>query len=456
MYNIFRFSLFYLLIQATYLAMISKQALETSVILVQNDIKVQESKDSQITDAEEKCSFDQILNKIVQQASQTIKEFPFGDSATMDQIKKFAHKGISDVLKQEYKSLDAHLELLLTKACQKGKNSETWFINSLRRFLACSPDKKTALEENLLKEVLLDGVSTNGTSTHTQDYCSESCVYVAGWHISKSAMLGKNKASMEDTHLVFQVKKYLVAMVIDGHGGFLAATLLGKLLQSILETLLNHPKIIVPESQEDAKTFYTTLMFAIDAELLKLCDEKNDNSGATLALAIIDTEKELLTCVTVADAEVRIVQDGKLVQCTKVWKPSDPEEKARIEAVGYRVACGRIFFDDISEQINVSRSLGDSNMKSSKERKELPPTKWGLTAIPEVSVLSLKQGVKGLVVGCDGLFNAFGKRYLGEATSEKLINETLGKDDGARLLVEKVVQHGDGDNVTCLFLTRSQ
>ena len=94
----------------------------------------------------------------------------------------------------------------------------------------------------------------------------------------------------------------------------------------------------------------------------------------------------------IGDAECFICRDKKAVKMSETHKPSNEEEKKRIEKAGMKVIKGRI-----NCVIAVSRSFGDKDFKSvsQKNQDEQP-----ISCVPSISRTTLTDNDTFIVLCC--------------------------------------------------------
>eukprot|EP00353_Schmidingerella_taraikaensis_P014031 CAMPEP_0185578072 /NCGR_PEP_ID=MMETSP0434-20130131/11928_1 /TAXON_ID=626734 ORGANISM="Favella taraikaensis, Strain Fe Narragansett Bay" /NCGR_SAMPLE_ID=MMETSP0434 /ASSEMBLY_ACC=CAM_ASM_000379 /LENGTH=295 /DNA_ID=CAMNT_0028195797 /DNA_START=170 /DNA_END=1057 /DNA_ORIENTATION=+ len=103
-------------------------------------------------------------------------------------------------------------------------------------------------------------------------------------------------------------------------------------------------------------------------------------------------------------------------------KPDNPGEKARIEAAG-----GFVEENRVNGSLNLSRSIGDFEYKSSEE---LPFTQQQVTVDPEIRQIARQPADSFLVLACDGIWDCL--------TSEECIGQTR----------DSLARHPDGQPLT--------
>jgi serine/threonine protein phosphatase PrpC len=269
-------------------------------------------------------------------------------------------------------------------------------------------------------------------------------------------MQGK-RPSMEDAHITIDDLAQTFADVCgacneprcfygiyDGHRGQRAALYSAEHLHRVFA---NRPEF--PSNIHDAlhNAFLQT-----DEELLaKARADGGWNDGCTVAVAVL-----IGTAVHVAnvgDAEVllarRVFRDGRnsidTVVLSKLHKPNDPEEKARVMANGGMVLGGRI-----GGALAVARALGDLQFKESVSDGEVTVGKL-ISEVPFISSTDLLPGRDlFLIVGCDGIWE-----NLSHHDSVSFVHSNLQREGAQRtseMLCEHAIARGSADNVSATIV----
>uniref|UniRef100_A0A061SFA0 Protein kinase and pp2c-like domain-containing n=1 Tax=Tetraselmis sp. GSL018 TaxID=582737 RepID=A0A061SFA0_9CHLO len=246
---------------------------------------------------------------------------------------------------------------------------------------------------------------------------------------------------MEDRHLLVESLGSggpLLLGVFDGHRGEEAAAHMAERLEAELSAALQ----LGPPDQALARAFAV-----LDESFARLQDaawsEKVTRMGADAAglrthfpgctaLAALIFPGEI--CIANAgDCRAVLCRAGKAVQVTRDHTLADDEERQRVAAAGGRVSWKVDGWRVGPAAIQVSRSIGDHDLRDQ-----------GLTPEPEVSNLQITDADEFLVVASDGLFDV-----LNNDEVVGLVHDTV-KDPkmcGQRLATEALTR-GSNDNVT--------
>lgn len=123
-----------------------------------------------------------------------------------------------------------------------------------------------------------------------------------------------------------------------------------------------------------------------------------DESGCTCVCAVITPTH--VVCANVGDSRciVGSTTTGTTIALTDDHKPSNPEERARIEKVGAFVRDDRV-----NGELAMSRALGDFRYK---RNVELQTHEHPVICYPDVAVHKRSgKGDEVLVLACDGVFD---------------------------------------------------
>jgi serine/threonine protein phosphatase PrpC len=175
-----------------------------------------------------------------------------------------------------------------------------------------------------------------------------------------------------------------------------------------------------------------------------------DESGSCATVAIITYDQErhkwLVSVVHLGDSRLYLVRDGKTQQITIDHRPSNTEERARIEKAG-----GFVYQHRVSGRLAVSRAFGDCSYKAAKDLKAMEqkvisqPSVYHLECDPDDWILIL----------CDGFFERW-------PTHEQVVKEIkkacklAGNDNDPAELSRQLglasIEAGSSDNHSGLFL----
>jgi serine/threonine protein phosphatase PrpC len=240
------------------------------------------------------------------------------------------------------------------------------------------------------------------------------------------------RGEMEDAHWVGADKQTGVfsAEVYDGHAGSLAATIAAQMLTPCF--LLGEGKAcektgergFTPESLRDA-------CLAVDRYIVA---QQTESGAAAAAIYILENR---FLAANVGDVRIVIADGPEIVDLTVDHKPGNPDERARIEAIGGRVVSYDV--PRVQGMLSMSRSLGDA------------PLKPFVTAEPRIAEGLLGRENDVAVIACDGLWDV-----LTSEEAAAIARNATGPGDAARLLEAAAMERGSTDNITVIVLDLRQ
>mmetsp|Transcript_17448 Transcript_17448/g.42797 ORF Transcript_17448/g.42797 Transcript_17448/m.42797 type:complete len:281 (+) Transcript_17448:157-999(+) len=264
---------------------------------------------------------------------------------------------------------------------------------------------------------------------------------------------------MEDEYFYSQDGEF--AAVFDGHGGQAVSRYLRKNLYANVQAFL--PSLTADDNNESTKRPFATLedyQYAITSAIAKVDREVQRIShwsfqGST-AVAVwlhedrFKAEKTIVTA-NVGDSRAVLSRNGTAYDLSMDHKPDDPDEEARIEALGGKVVwCGDVDLEGnpipeegiyrVNGNLALSRAVGD--------RSERPH----VVADPDITFQPVLEGDDNfIIVATDGLWDVFG--------SEDAVDFVMAlREDGhdleriATLVVEEALRRGTYDNITVVII----
>jgi serine/threonine protein phosphatase PrpC len=173
--------------------------------------------------------------------------------------------------------------------------------------------------------------------------------------------------------------------------------------------------------------------------------ESHSHGGSTAAMVIaspVPEGKYHLQISHVGDSRVIVGgTDGTVKFATEDHKPSNPDEKGRIEKHG-----GHVKSDRVDGRLAMSRALGDDEFKrGSPNLRDLK-----VTACPSVKDFECKHD-EFVLIACDGVFEAMTNEAAIHFVAQQLrATRDLGKVVAS--LVDEALRLGSGDNITAILL----
>jgi len=232
--------------------------------------------------------------------------------------------------------------------------------------------------------------------------------------------------SMEDTHLIKtemweELKTFSWFTVFDGHSGI-------GLAQSAADHILGYLKMEAPfDTLKDGQDYdIEQIKDAIQRCFLKFDQQRSFNlssfnkelSGCTCT-GIMLTPKHIFFYNLGDSRTMLVANDAELRFVTKDHKPTNEEEKQRIEKAGGFVENGRV-----NKSLAVSRALGDYEMKGNSE---LPQDQQLVSPRPDVTCIDRKGDESYILIACDGIYDVAKNEYIIELVKLRMkMNTDLG------------------------------
>lgn len=256
---------------------------------------------------------------------------------------------------------------------------------------------------------------------------------------------------MEDEYFYSQDGEF--AAVFDGHGGQAVSRYLRKNLWANVQSFLPLEGSSDPPTLKDYQHAIVSAIEKVDREVQRISHWSYQGSTAIAVWLHQDRTSSEKTIVTanVGDSRAVLSRNGTAYDLSKDHKPDDPEEEARIEALGGKVVwCGDVDLQGnpipeegiyrVNGNLALSRAVGD--------RSERPH----VVADPDVTFVSMQEGEDNfIVVATDGLWDVFGSQDAVEfvAALRQAGNEL---ERIATLMVEEALRRGTYDNITVVII----
>jgi len=277
---------------------------------------------------------------------------------------------------------------------------------------------------------------------------SSKILYRAGnkqFRVGAATMHGWRE-TMEDAHsIILSMEKHPSSAffgIFDGHSGSACSKFVAEHLPRNIDNLTGFP-----DSDVSTTVMDTDQQF-LDSETYK---NKDDGSAGIFTIASYDatTNKYTLINANIGDSRTVLAQkdqtdDGyTAIACTYDHKPTNEEERKRIEEAGGSVQIGRV-----DGQLALSRAFGDRMLKT----LHLPPEKRKVTSKPEIIT---KEACSDdfLFLACDGIYES---DVFSRETVIKFISDQLKQtDDIAKIcaeVLEECLKRGSRDNMSAMIV----
>ncbi|ORC91047.1 phosphatase 2C [Trypanosoma theileri] len=250
------------------------------------------------------------------------------------------------------------------------------------------------------------------------NYIGTTCVSVNGY-----------RTSMEDAHVMIVENEMSLLGVFDGHNG-----------SGCSEYIASHlPGKVKALNGNYGPTEMEHVCVSLDREF---ANEVGDSSGSTGTFCIITRDYNVTVC-NVGDSRTLIARDGRIIFATEDHKPTNLDERERIEASGGCVVSNRVDGD-----LAVSRSFGDTSFKHRDVGEDYKNQK--VIAVPDVNKVACRAG-DVVILACDGVFEGsfsneevvgFVHQHLAKCTDLAVV---------AARVCDEAIRRGSKDNISCLI-----
>jgi len=255
------------------------------------------------------------------------------------------------------------------------------------------------------------------------------------------------RETMEDAHtVILSLPKHSDTAffgIFDGHSGALCSHFVANRLYKDVDDL--------PDLFDEPQLAKVCL--AVDQAFLDSEEYKHDEDGSAGIFSLIQklpdgTFKTIHA--NIGDSRTVLAKyrgEGEGYEaktCTVDHKPTDPKERARIEAAG-----GSVTLQRVDGQLALSRAFGDRLLKTPREA---PGEQRKVTANPEFTIFDANEN-DFLLLCCDGIYEAdiFERQDLIDWVAKRL--ETT--DDTAKVcadLLDECLHRGSHDNMSAMIV----
>lgn len=238
--------------------------------------------------------------------------------------------------------------------------------------------------------------------------------------------------NMEDAHIMQLQDDRMLFGVFDGHCNDRCSAFIADVIGSEVA------KLALPASDAALQK----MCLDMDAAYLKDYME----GGSTGTFCILEpgqagSDSYQLTICNVGDSRIIVMRNGELVFVTEDHKPTDPEERDRIERCGGTVRMGRVDGD-----LALSRAFGDSSFKQGPGDQ----TNQRVIVVPDITRLTVKKGDM-ILLCCDGVFEGqFPTEDVVQFVAQECPPQHAEMALPAARVVDQAIRRGSKDNITCM------
>lgn len=271
------------------------------------------------------------------------------------------------------------------------------------------------------------------------------------FNVGRWSHQGKRQ-SMEDADVVIHnlfIYEELPASffaVYDGHGGSLCSEFLKKVLHDkFREKVLRSPGRL-SDVLNTLKSCIISTFEEVDQDFASHYGDQSRTSGSAAIICIVFGDR--IITVNLGDSRAVLCRKGQAIDLSVDHKPTSSEEYMRIINCGGNVMLGRI-----DSKLAVSRAFGDFEYKGRPQ--------GNLVEIrPDITQIFMDPGEdEFLVLGCDGLFEAYTSQELVDVVRKRLAEMPFTEQNPSRvireIINEAVFEGKTNDNVTALLVNLS-
>ncbi|CAG9310246.1 unnamed protein product [Blepharisma stoltei] len=261
------------------------------------------------------------------------------------------------------------------------------------------------------------------------------------------------RPTMEDAHQIIDnlfidnEKTLSYYAVYDGHGGSICSEFLKNNLHKIIKKKIKNyeiehwPRQIARSCIECDQLFYETYK------------AQANSVGSTAVISII-LGNRIIVC-NIGDSRAVLSRNGAPIQLSRDHKPTLPDESKRIEENG-----GNVIFGRVQGKLAVSRAFGDFEFKENQCLEDEELIGELVIAEPEIEIVEINKEIdEFIVLGCDGLFEAFSNDDLISQIRQK-IRKMFPFEQDPQFIIKDIVKQAvtDGltsDNVSAILILLS-
>jgi len=253
------------------------------------------------------------------------------------------------------------------------------------------------------------------------------------------------RETMEDAHtIILSMENHPDSAffgIFDGHSGMACSKFISEVIPKNLDK--------IPQFTEAE---VSTVVMDTDQEFLdsEAYRTRDDGSAGIFTIVTYDSNaaKYHLLNANIGDSRTVLAQkqtDGSFlsISCTFDHKPTNDEERRRIEEAGGHVQMSRV-----DGQLALSRAFGDRMLKT----LHLPPEKRKVTSKPEI-IMNEATGDDYLFLACDGIYE--GDVFTRELVIKYISDQLKQTDDLAIIsgaVLDECLRRGSRDNMSAMII----
>jgi serine/threonine protein phosphatase PrpC len=261
---------------------------------------------------------------------------------------------------------------------------------------------------------------------------------------------------MEDMYTVANGGRFVA--VFDGHGGAEVSSILHERLYDLYSEALSKKhweeqnqfgaeRKTIPSKSSHVAALQRALEHVEDA-VMKLDELVYQGSTAVcVVLHVALSGKRTLLTANIGDSRAILCRGGKAVDMTRDHKPSDDQEKKRIEAMGEEIEWdpyGQVYR---VRDLSLSRAVGD------RFAKPIVSSEPEIMTFPVVD-----EEDEFVLLASDGLWDVMSSQEVVDFVHEVLSSDTdthsqlEKRENMARMVANEALERGSADNVCVVML----
>jgi serine/threonine protein phosphatase PrpC len=253
------------------------------------------------------------------------------------------------------------------------------------------------------------------------------------------------RETMEDAHtILLNMEKHTDSGffgIFDGHSGSVCSKFIAQELPKNIDNLSQF------NDNDISNVVMDTDQQFLDSEAYR---NKDDGSAGIFTIVSHDsaTNRYNLIHANIGDSRTILAQkqsDGSYtaIACTFDHKPTNEEERKRIEEAGGYVQMSRV-----DGQLALSRAFGDRMLKT----LHLPPEKRKVTSKPEI-ISNQANSEDFMFLACDGIYE--GDVFTRESVIKYISDQLTQTDDLAVIcasVLDECLKRGSRDNMSAMII----
>lgn len=235
------------------------------------------------------------------------------------------------------------------------------------------------------------------------------------------------RESMEDLHLIVDMfnknPNQSLFCLFDGHGGKSVAEYAKDQLPRKLSKIINY---------ENIEYSLRLLFSSLDESIMtnSCLDSSSQGSTCTVCFLYGLENERILYLANVGDSRALLIKRNSFVRISYDHKPSDEQEKKRIQSLG-----GVVFSNRLFGQFGLSRALGDSQLKKY------------VSSEPYISKSLIRSNDLFIVIASDGIWDV-----ISDKESYEISKSCPSSSDLCKALINTAKERWSRDNLSVIVI----